>query len=162
MQKNLLQPLPALASPLLLFGVFSASALLFLFSFGAFLSALASLFFSLAPHFFFSLDVFPFFFQSKILFQPKTFFNPRYFSAQNIFQPKNLSLFVVQRLLLFFFSFCFSVFSFSWFCFQRLLLFLFSPPFCFFSSCLSFLFNSRGALFFKPKNIFFSPKQFSL
>ena len=86
MQKNLLQPLPALASPLLFFGVFSASALLFLFSFGAFLSALASLFFSLAPHFFFSLDVLPFFFQSKILFQPKTFFNPRYF-----FSPKRFS-----------------------------------------------------------------------
>ena len=131
---------------------FSVSALFFLLQ--------RPFFFSLVPHFFFSLDVLPFFFSPKYFFNPKRFSTQDTFSAQNVFQPKNLSLFVVQRLLLFFFSFCFSVFSFSWFCFQCLLLFLFSPPFCFFSSCLSFLFSSHVALFFKPKNIFFSPKQF--
>ena len=50
-------------------------------------------------------------------------------------------------------------FLFFCFCFQRPSLFLFSASFCFFSSCLSFLFSSRVP-FFQPKNIFFSPKHF--
>ena len=44
-------------------------------------------------------------FQSKTFFSPKIspclWFSPKPFSVQNIFQPKNLSLFVVQCLLLF-------------------------------------------------------------
>ena len=50
-------------------------------------------------------------------------------------------------------------FLFFCFCFQRPSLFLFSASFCFFSSCLSFLFRSRVP-FFQPKNIFFNLKRF--
>ena len=63
---------------------------------------------------------------------------------------------------LFFFSFCFSVFSFFWFRFQRLLLFLFNASFYFFSSCLCFLFSSRVALFFSPKQFSLQPKRVAL
>ena len=62
---------------------------------------------SLAPHFFFSVDVLPFFFpaqnvfastQNLFQFSPKPFFQPKmfllqpktFFSAQNVFQPKIL------------------------------------------------------------------------
>ena len=72
------------------------------------------------------------------------------------------------------------LFSFFCFCFQRPSLFLFSASFCFFSSCLSFLFSSHMPLFsaqkhsFQPKTIFssaqkhffspnvFQPKSFSV
>ena len=54
-------------------------------------------------------------------------------------------------------------FPFFYFYFQRPSLFLFNAsPFCFFSSCLSFLFSSRVALFSAQKHFFFSPKQFSV
>ena len=53
--------------------------------------------------------------------------------------------------------------SFPFFCFyfQRPSLFLFSAsPFCFFSSCLSFLFSSRVPFFSAQNNSLFNPKTF--
>ena len=71
---------------------------------------------------------------------------------------------------LFFFSFCFSVFSFFLLLFsahlfvsvQRLLLFLFSASFLFLFFLPFFSFQFTCCPYFQPKNIFFSPKQFSL
>ena len=111
---------------LLLFS--SPSAPLFFFLFFCFfplsLAPLSSFLLDVLPFFYQPKNIFfspkPFLLQPKILFQPKTFlpqpkilfqFSPKIlFSAQNVFasaqdpfsvQPKNLSLFVVQRLLLF-------------------------------------------------------------
>ena len=57
-----------------------------------------------APHFFFSLDVLPFF-QPKILFQPKTFFSLAQTSCYFKFSTSFLFFFSGQHLLLFFFFF---------------------------------------------------------
>ena len=111
---------------LLLFS--SPSAPLFFFLFFCFiplsLAPLSSFLLDVLPFFYQPKNIFfspkPFLLQPKTFFQPKTFlpqpkilfqFSPKIlFSAQNIFastqdtfsvQPKNLSLFVVQRLLLF-------------------------------------------------------------
>ena len=62
---------------------------------------------------------------------------------------------------LFFFSFCFSVFSFFWFRFQRLLCFCSTPPFI--SFLPAFLFFSVHVLpFFSAQKHFFSAQNNSL
>ena len=148
MQKNLLQPLPALASPLLFFSVFFASAPLFLFSFGAFLSASASPFFFSNTSLFLFFRPVALFFQPKILFQPKTFFSPKispclWFSA---------SFFSSFLFVSAFFLFPGSIFG-AYFCFCLALLFVsFLPAFLFFSvHVLPFFLAQKH--FFQPKTI---------
>ena len=92
-QKNLLQPLPALASAFLVFQSLFCFSPLFLFSSASFSFQFLRLFF-LVLHFFLVSAPFLLLFNAPFFFSVDAlpFFSPKYlFSAQNVFQSKNLS-----------------------------------------------------------------------